>query len=271
MGFPAASKHEPSYTDTKTWSAEAKVLHWLADRFPNLDWQFTRPGIIPAGSTPKLFTAQAEQCTWTILDSYGQQQGILDGRPHSSAAVLTNQDRSIVERAIFLWGDLLRLEQERITADERASRAEQLALVDLLTQLPNRRGWEQALAREDQRCRRANHPAAIVCLDLDRLKQRNDIAGHAAGDELLRQTADCLRRAIRAQDIAARLGGDEFGILLVECAGDCVPQIVARLKSGLQAVGVDATIGWAARTSDADLHATWQAADQALIAAKRLP
>lgn len=163
----------------------------------------------------------------------------------------------------------MRAEQELAAANERAAQAEALALVDPLTGLSNRRAWEQALAREERRCQRAKHPAAIICLDLDRLKEQNDTAGHAAGDELLQHTADALRKAIRAHDIAARLGGDEFGILLVECAGECMPQIIARLKSGLQAAGVEATLGWAARTTDADLQATWQAADQALIAAKK--
>ena len=179
------------------------------------------------------------------------------------------EETPITEQVQQLQAELRRMQQELDAANKRAALAEELALIDPLTGLANRRAWEQALAREEQRCRRAQHPAAIICLDLDRLKEQNDTAGHAAGDELLQRTADCLRRAIRAHDIAARLGGDEFGILLVECAGDCVPQIVARLKSALQTASVAATLGWAARTNDADLHATWMAADQALIAAKK--
>ncbi|HVK79352.1 MAG TPA: GGDEF domain-containing protein [Verrucomicrobiae bacterium] len=179
----------------------------------------------------------------------------------SSPDALLNQ----VQR---LQAELLRTQQELAAAKQRALLAEELALVDPLTGLPNRRAWELALAREDQRCRRANHAAAIICLDLDRLKEENDSSGHAAGDELLQHTADALRKAIRAQDFAARLGGDEFGILLVECAGECVPAIIERLRTTLAEAGVAATLGWAARTNDADLHATWRKADQAMIAAK---
>jgi len=179
------------------------------------------------------------------------------------------EETPINEQVQRLQAELQRMQQELDAANQHAARAEELALVDPLTQLANRRAWELALAREEQRCRRAKHPAAIICIDLDRLKEQNDTSGHAAGDELLQRTADCLRRAIRAHDIAARLGGDEFGVLLVECAGDCVPQIVARLKSSLQAAGVAATLGWAACAKDADLHETWRKADQALIAAKK--
>lgn len=180
-----------------------------------------------------------------------------------------SKETPLNEQVLRLQAELRRMQQELDAANKRAALAEELALVDPLTGLANRRAWELALAREEQRCRRTKHPAAIVCLDLDRLKEQNDTAGHAAGDELLQKTADCLRRAIRAHDIAARLGGDEFGILLVECAGDAVPGIVARLKSTLQAAGVAVTLGWAARTNDIDLQATWRAADQALIAAKK--
>jgi diguanylate cyclase len=196
----------------------------------------------------------------------------LSANPATSEASPPN---NLLEQLQQLQTELLRSQQELVAAQQklllveaRAALAEALALVDPLTALPNRRAWEQALASEEQRCRRAKHPAAIICLDLDRLKEQNDSAGHAAGDELLLKTADCLRKAIRAQDTAARLGGDEFGILLVECAGECLPAIVARLRTALATAGVAATLGWAARTGDADLHATWHAADQALIAAK---
>lgn len=174
-----------------------------------------------------------------------------------------------------LQAELLRTQQALAAAEQRAlhaealaASAEELALVDALTGLPNRRAWEQALRREEQRCRRANHPAAIICMDLDRLKEQNDSAGHAAGDELLQRAAECLRRVIRTHDLAARLGGDEFGILLVECVGECVPTIVNRLRAALASAGVAATLGWAARANGNDLHAAWRAADESLIAAK---
>lgn len=176
-------------------------------------------------------------------------------------ATLSASTVAMVMAAKPLLGELLEVQR-------KLSQVEDQATHDALTSLLNRRGWETALSAEEARCRRHERAAAIVCLDLDRLKQRNDADGHAAGDELLQKTADCLRRAIRAGDIAARLGGDEFGILLVECTGECVPMILERLRKSLAATGVEATIGWAARDKACDLHATWQAADQALIAAK---
>ncbi len=266
MGKPAindAEKEQPI-----PWSAEAKVLCWLAERFPKINWRLMRHVAATAENIANSLSASSSAWTWPILDSLGQCQGVLHGSSNSATATLTNYDQSIVERAIFLWGDLLRIEHERNYASERAARAEELALVDALTGLPNRRAWEQALAREEQRCRRANHPAAIICMDLDRLKEQNDSAGHAAGDELLQKAADCLRRAIRPHDLAARLGGDEFGILLVECAGECMPTIIERLRAALAAADVSATLGWAARANGNDLHEAWRAADQALITAK---
>jgi diguanylate cyclase (GGDEF)-like protein/PAS domain S-box-containing protein len=94
---------------------------------------------------------------------------------------------------------------------------EHSATHDGLTGLPNRTAFERSLraAREATAKKRAH----VLCfIDLDRFKVVNDSAGHAAGDALLRDVANLLRRACRADDVAARLGGDEFGLLLHDCA-----------------------------------------------------
>lgn len=93
---------------------------------------------------------------------------------------------------------------------------EHSATHDGLTGLPNRTAFERDLqvAREAT-ARKREH---VLCfIDLDRFKIVNDDAGHAAGDALLRDVANLLRRACRADDVAARLGGDEFALLLHDC------------------------------------------------------
>jgi diguanylate cyclase (GGDEF)-like protein/PAS domain S-box-containing protein len=93
---------------------------------------------------------------------------------------------------------------------------EHSATHDGLTGLPNRTAFERNLqvAREAT-SRKREH---VLCfIDLDRFKIVNDDAGHAAGDALLRDVANLLRRACRADDVAARLGGDEFALLLHDC------------------------------------------------------
>jgi diguanylate cyclase (GGDEF)-like protein len=89
-----------------------------------------------------------------------------------------------------------------------------LADHDALTGLPNRRRFEQELARHLEHMRRYGPEGAALVLDLDCFKPVNDTFGHAAGDELLARVALVLRERLRATDVIARLGGDEFAVLL---------------------------------------------------------
>jgi diguanylate cyclase (GGDEF)-like protein len=88
-----------------------------------------------------------------------------------------------------------------------------LANHDLLTGLPNRRLFEEALDRATARSKRGV-PSVLLMLDLDGFKAVNDALGHAGGDEVLVHVARVVRRELRAEDILVRLGGDEFAVLL---------------------------------------------------------
>ena len=86
-----------------------------------------------------------------------------------------------------------------------------VARIDTLTELPNRRGFYDAL---DAAAERAGTGHALLLIDLDRFKAANDVHGHVAGDRLLQVVADRLRGTLRPGDDLARLGGDEFGLLM---------------------------------------------------------
>lgn len=89
----------------------------------------------------------------------------------------------------------------------------QESLTDHLTQLPNRRFFEQELKREFSESQRYNHSLSLITVDLDYFKNYNDKNGHPAGDRVLRQFADLLQKEIRQSDSAARTGGEEFSII----------------------------------------------------------
>jgi diguanylate cyclase (GGDEF)-like protein len=111
------------------------------------------------------------------------------------------------------------------------------ALLDDLTGLLNRRGWQEAAERALACARRANCHVAVVAIDLDGLKELNDTMGHDEGDRLIRETARRLRPAFREEDIIARLGGDEFSLLLLDAEADEMLNALERLRAVTPASG----------------------------------
>jgi diguanylate cyclase (GGDEF)-like protein len=87
---------------------------------------------------------------------------------------------------------------------------------DNLTGIHNARSFYAELANELLRSKRYDHVFSLAYIDVDNFKNINDALGHAAGDRLLKEVADCLVSSLRATDIIARLGGDEYACLLPE-------------------------------------------------------
>ncbi len=111
------------------------------------------------------------------------------------------------------------------------------AVIDHLTGLLNRRGWDQATRHELVRARRSEGSIGIATIDLDDLKEINDSMGHDAGDRVIQETADRMRAAVRGGDVLARLGGDEFVALLPDTELEGVTEIVERLRETTPARG----------------------------------
>jgi diguanylate cyclase (GGDEF)-like protein len=118
----------------------------------------------------------------------------------------------------------------KVRRDQRALEA--LARTDGLTGLFNRRAFEAALEVECARARRSHRPLSVVYVDVDNFKRVNDQAGHAAGDQVLRQLALAIGAAIRAHvDAGFRLGGDEFALLLPSSTKPQAEAVVERVRT----------------------------------------
>jgi diguanylate cyclase (GGDEF)-like protein len=147
-----------------------------------------------------------------------------------------------------LLSTLLHLEQQSSNISLELRNEQKKSQIDELTGIYNRRGWDNHIAIEEERCQRYNSPASIVMVDLDGLKDTNDRLGHAEGDHLIQEMAACLRSVVRPFDIVARIGGDEFALLIVEADDALTSQLIGRIRDKLEEVSISASIGWAARS-----------------------
>lgn len=107
------------------------------------------------------------------------------------------------------------------------------AISDVLTDLYDRRYFDQALRRESERCRRYGTPVSVLLFDLDDFKDVNDRFGHQAGDEVLRQMGDLIRAHVRGADIPCRVGGDEFAVILTDTPQPDALRMAQRLRTGV--------------------------------------
>jgi diguanylate cyclase (GGDEF)-like protein len=105
----------------------------------------------------------------------------------------------------------------------------EIATIDVLTRIPNRRATQTFLEKEISRAQRYQSEFAILLIDIDNFKQVNDRWGHAAGDEVLVKTAHLFQSMIRKQDLVGRWGGEEF---LMVVPGPCDAEVLAeRVRS----------------------------------------
>ena len=150
---------------------------------------------------------------------------------------------------------------------------------DPLTDLLNRRGFQQVFDAELERARRADQSLSLIVGDLDRFKRVNDAYGHAAGDEVLRRVADAFRGAKRGFDSAARVGGEEFAVLAPDADEHGAYMLAERIRAAVHEALSDhpedtpLTISFGISTFPShgqSADGLLRTADQALYAAKRL-
>ena len=164
-------------------------------------------------------------------------------------------------------------ERLREQADEFGRQARE----DVLTGLPNRRAFDEVLARELARSARGGHPLALVVLDLDYFKAINDAHSHGVGDLVLREVAQLLRASCRESDLPARLGGEEFALVLYDTHLDGALGLCERLRQhfharrnwgGIDGMCVTFSAGVVEYAGDESPLRLYQRADRALYRAK---
>jgi diguanylate cyclase (GGDEF)-like protein len=195
-------------------------------------------------------------------------------------------DERVTERRPLKDGDQIRVGRSILKfmsgANVEANYHEEiyrLMTVDALTQVFNKRYFNEALEREHNRAQRYKRELSLALFDLDHFKAINDAHGHLAGDAVLRQLAAEVKPRLREQDIFARVGGEEFAVLLPEIgadgamtAGDKVRRIVEAATFLVETLPLRVTVsvGVASLESDSKEAVTlYERADAALYEAKR--
>lgn len=191
-----------------------------------------------------------------------------------------------VTASVFLISIYAGFVFERLRSDRREMRELRLrlaamALTDPLTNLPNRRHFEEVLHAEMDRVRRYGGRCTVAMVDVDAFKHYNDAVGHLAGDMVLRELADVMRRELRLHDMVARYGGEEFAVIMINAGKAEARPILERLlhdvrehpfrHRDIQPLGrITVSAGLASYPDDASTtDQLLQQADDALYAAKR--
>ncbi|MES2259881.1 MAG: diguanylate cyclase [Pseudomonadota bacterium] len=190
-------------------------------------------------------------------------------------------DLGVVDGARYFGAFMLDLRPRRAMEENNASLMAQLerqALSDTLTQLPNRRAFEQEAVQVMARAVRHAGPVSVGIADVDHFKKVNDQYGHASGDLVLRAVAHAIRDTARTTDMVARLGGEEFGLLLPQATLEQAAQVAERIRCTVAALRLRAedgrelrvtiSIGLAALPAGTRLDGALSNADKALYRAK---
>jgi len=152
--------------------------------------------------------------------------------------------------------------------------ARQLADLDALTGLHNRRYFHETLARECARAHRYNRSLALIVFDLDDFKDVNDRIGHLGGDSVLAEAAERIRSVVRSADIPCRVGGDEFAVIMPESGIEEAEQLFGRLQGVISGRPIGAagrlhiSAGVAELKPEDDAVSFFERGDQALYRAK---
>jgi diguanylate cyclase (GGDEF)-like protein len=170
-----------------------------------------------------------------------------------------------------------RLRRELATARAEIEQLKAAAETDFLLDILNRRGFERELSRSIAFIKRYSARAALMVLDVDRLKPINDAFGHAAGDRVLKAIVQTLSAQIRASDVVGRLGGDEFAVLLwhlsetdARAKAAALEQTIdgLRFSFGGSAVRTGASAGIAMLDSHSEMRTALEQADSAMYVRK---
>lgn len=204
-----------------------------------------------------------------ILNEDGSLFGTLCAIDPNTKSDLILEDVDLLELLGSLLSKVLQAELAQNRHVNEVKRLKKKAFRDQLTGLYNRRAWEELINKEEERCKRYGHSAAVFFIDINNLKEVNDNLGHVVGDQLIKRAADILIDTIRGNDIVARLGGDEFVILSSENNKAGAERLLNRLKANFEQENISVAIGYSMRHPSSGLYFAAEQADKKMYENKQ--
>jgi diguanylate cyclase (GGDEF)-like protein len=183
------------------------------------------------------------------------------------------QQRKVIEK---FYSNLEQIVEERTAELQKANETiSRLAATDELTNLSNRRSFNERLSAALSAARRHDYPLSMIMIDLDHFKTVNDTLGHSEGDHVLKMFADLLREMIRAEDEAARWGGEEFIIILPHTSCEAATALAERIRVAFEQqsnqavpIALSASFGVVQLCAGEDENSLIRRSDDALYTAK---
>ncbi len=229
--------------------------------------------LLNSGETPE----EVYETMWRTV--YGGQvwRGEVRNRRKNGEVYWAQESVSPITDDFGVITHFVSVHQDITAARKRSDQSDYHASHDNLTGLVNRREFENRLGRVVSTIHEKSSEHVMCVLDLDRFKAVNDVCGHAAGDELLRQISRVLQDSVRRRDTVARLGGDEFVILMEHCTVRRGRGIAEKIISNLnrfrflwedKSFSIGVSVGLLPVNNSAPVEMLLKQADSACYAAK---
>lgn len=251
----------------------------LFELFPEIDasW-FTQKVENAVMLGTRAFTIWEQRPNLFHFKSYQPVTGLADEMYQNVTILPLRSTSGTIGHVCLIVYDVTNVAVNKRQLESANSQLRELADLDGLTGLLNRRYWEQCLSHEFARHLRYDEAVSLVIFDIDHFKRFNDTYGHQLGDEVIREVARLTRQLVRETDFAGRYGGEEFVVLLPNTDTEGAVQFAERLRNAIARLRVDhqdepltvtISLGVAGMQAEMTNHqALIEAADQALYHSK---
>jgi diguanylate cyclase (GGDEF)-like protein len=227
---------EISYSHIAVKKGNVQLLELINHGLQEINSDGTLAQILDDWSGKNVIYVTKEQMTRIVAVTVMVMLLLISSIAISFVVKLTKLNQDLEARVADRTQELAMLNERLQSANEKLKKQ---SMLDQLTQISNRRGFDTLFGRAWAICQRAQRPLALIVLDVDKFKDVNDDHGHLIGDQCLQELAFLLRDAVRRPgDAVARLGGDEFAAILLDTTEDGAAQVAEAMRAKIEELNI---------------------------------